>query len=81
MKRVMTESNYLFDKIFKSNETSPNIFLINETKEISYLEFNEIVNQISNYLIDINLLPGDRVAIQAEKNVIQLATYLSLIHI
>ena len=53
MKRVMTESNYLFDEIFKSNEMSPNIFLINETKEISYLEFNEIVNQISNYLIDI----------------------------
>jgi len=75
----MTESNYLFDEIFKSNETSPNIFLINENKEISYLEFNEIVNQISNYLIDINLLPGDRVAIQAEKNVIQLATYVATI--
>ena len=54
MKIVMTESNYLFDEIFKSNETSPNIFLINETKETSYLEFHEIVNQISNYLIDIN---------------------------
>ena len=79
MKRVMTESNYLFDEIFKSNEMSPNIFLINETKEICYLEFNEIVNQISNYLIDINLLPGDRVAIQAEKNVIQLAAYVATI--
>ncbi len=75
----MTESNYLFDEIFKSNEMSPNIFLINENKEISYLEFNEIVNQISNYLIDINLLPGDRVAIQAEKNVIQLAIYVATI--
>ena len=75
----MTESNYLFDEIFKSNETSSNIFLINENKEISYLEFNEIVNQISNFLIDINLLPGDRVAIQAEKNVIQLATYVATI--
>ena len=75
----MTESNYLFDEIFKSNEMSPNIFLINETKEISYLEFNEIVNQISNYFIDINLLPGDRVAIQAEKNVIQLAAYVATI--
>ena len=74
----MTESNYLFDEIFKSNETSSNIFLINENKEITYLEFNEIVNQISNYLIDINLLPGDRVAIQAEKNVIQLATYVAV---
>ena len=75
----MTESNYLFDEIFKSKETSPNIFLINENKETSYLEFHEIVNQISNYLIDINLLPGDRVAIQAEKNVIQLATYVATI--
>ena len=75
----MTESNYLFDEIFKSNETSSNIFLINENKETSYLEFHEIVNQISNYLIDINLLPGDRVAIQAEKNVIQLAIYVATI--
>ena len=75
----MTESNYLFDKIFRSNETSPNIFLTGENREISYIEFHEIVNQISNYLIDINLLPGDRVAIQAEKNVIQLATYVATI--
>ncbi len=79
MKIVMTESNYLFDEIFKSKETSSNIFLINENKETSYLEFHEIVNQISNYLVDINLLPGDRVAIQAEKNVIQLATYVATI--
>jgi len=75
----MTESNYLFDEIFKSNETSPNIFLIGENREISYIEFHEIVNQISNYLIDINLLPGDRVAIQAEKNIFQLATYVATI--
>ena len=28
----MTEANYLFDKIFKSNETKEKIFLINQRK-------------------------------------------------
>ena len=75
----MTEANYLFDKIFKSNETKEKIFLINESKKLSYIEFHELVNKISNYLIEINLSPGDRVAVQAEKNIIQLALYVATI--
>ena len=73
----MTETNYLFDKIFKSNETKEKIFLINESKKLSYIEFHKVVNKISNYLREIDLSPGDRVAVQAEKNIIQLA-YMSL---
>ena len=73
----MSEANYLFDKIFKSNETKEKIFLINESKKLSYIEFHEVVNKISNYLIEINLSPGDRVAVQAEKNIIQLALYVA----
>ena len=75
----MTETNYLFDKIFKSNETKEKIFLINESKKLSYIEFHKIVNKISNYLIEIDLSPGDRVAVQAEKNIIQLALYVATI--
>ncbi len=75
----MTEANYLFDKIFKSNETKEKIFLINESKKLTYIEFHEVVNKISNYLIEIDLSPGDRVAVQAEKNIIQLALYVATI--
>ena len=75
----MTEVNYLFDKIFKLNETKEKIFLFSENKKLSYKEFHAVVNQISNYLIDINLSPGDRVAVQAEKNIIQLAIYVATI--
>ena len=75
----MTETNYLFDKIFKPNETKEKIFLINESKKLTYIEFHEVVNKISNYLIEIDLSPGDRVAVQAEKNIIQLALYVATI--
>ena len=75
----MTEANYLFDKIFKPNETKEKIFLINESKKLTYIEFHEVVNKISNYLIEIDLSPGDRVAVQAEKNIIQLALYVATI--
>jgi len=75
----MTDANYLFDKIFKSNETKEKIFLINESKKLSYIEFHEVVNKISNYLIEIDLSPGDRVAVQAEKNIFQLALYVATI--
>ena len=54
----MTEANYLFDKIFKPNETKEKIFLINESKKLTYIEFHEVVNKISNYLIEIDLSPG-----------------------
>ena len=77
----MTETNYLFDKIFKSNETKEKIFLINESKKLSYVEFHKVVNKISNYLIEIDLSPGDRVAVQAEKNIIQLALYVATIKV
>ena len=75
----MTETNYLFDQIFKSNETKEKIFLINDSKKLSYIEFHKVVNKISNYLIELALSPGDRVAVQAEKNIIQLALYVATI--
>ena len=49
------------------------------SKKLTYIEFHEVVNKISNYLIEIGLSPGDRVAVQAEKNIIQLALYVATI--
>ena len=65
--------SYLFDRVFKPTQSSKKTFLINERKKISYKEFHFIVNKIANYLVDINLAPGDRVAVQAEKNIIPVS--------
>ena len=75
----MPDDNCLFDRVFKPTQSSEKTFLINERKKISYLEFHFIVNKIANYLVDINLAPGDRVAVQAEKNIIQLALYVATV--
>ena len=57
----MTKANYLFDKIFKPNETKEKIFLINESKKLTYIEFHEVVNKISNYcLLYTSPSPRDR---------------------
>ena len=77
----MPDYNCLFDRVFKPTQSSKKTFLINERKKISYKEFHFIVNQIANYLVDINLAPGDRVAVQAEKNIIQLALYVATVKV
>ena len=73
------KENHLFDNIFAPYYDSEKIFLINDTNQISYLKFNKIVNQIANALISIGLKAGDRVAVQAEKSVIQIALYVATI--
>ena len=73
------KENYLFDNIFAPHCDSDKIFLINDEYEISYLKFNKIVNQIANALVSKGLKVGDRVAVQAEKSVIQIALYVATI--
>jgi malonyl-CoA/methylmalonyl-CoA synthetase len=73
------KDNYLFDNIFAPFCDSEKIFLINDEYEISYLKFNKIVNQIANTLVSKGLKAGDRVAVQAEKSVIQIALYVATI--
>ena len=53
--------------------------MINEEYKISYLKFNKIVNQIAHVLVSKGLKAGDRVAVQAEKSVIQIALYVATI--
>ncbi len=72
-------ANVLYDKIFGSNVNSDKVFLQTENNSISYKKFTELSNRIANFLIQNGLKPGDRVAIQAEKSVTQLAVYSATI--
>ena len=72
-------TNYLYRYIFKENEESDSIFLINEEQEVSYKNFSNLINQISNLLLLNNLKPNDRVAVKSPKSIIQLALYFATI--
>ena len=71
--------NYLYNILFKENELNEKPFLINSQQEVSYKNFHEIVNCISNLFTKNGLLPGDRVAVQADKNNLQLALYVATV--
>ena len=71
--------NYLYNILFKENELNEKPFLINSHQEVSFKNFHEIVNCISNLFIKNGLLPGDRVAVQADKNNLQLSLYVATV--
>ena len=71
--------NYLYNILFKENELNEKPFLINSHLEVSFKNFHEIVNCISNLFTKNGLLPGDRVAVQADKNNLQLALYVATV--
>ncbi len=71
--------NYLYNILFKENELNEKPFLINSQQEVSFKNFHEIVNCISNLFTKNGLLPGDRVAVQADKNNLQLALYVATV--
>ena len=72
-------ANVLYDKIFGPNVNSEKIFLKTKNSNISYKKFTELSNKIANSLTLNGLRPGDRIAIQAEKSVTQLAVYAATI--
>ena len=71
--------NYLYNILFKENELNEKPFLVNSQQEVSFKNFHEIVNCISNLFTKNGLLPGDRVAVQADKNNLQLALYVATV--
>ncbi len=72
-------ANILYDKIFGSNLKSNKIFLYTEKEEVSYKKFTTLTNKLANILVSHGLNPGDRVAVQVEKSVSQLALYAATI--
>lgn len=72
-------ANYLYDNIFGTFAESSKPFLITPSGTISYSEFSAQTSRIANILITAGIAPGDRVAVQAEKSVTQLALYAATV--
>jgi malonyl-CoA/methylmalonyl-CoA synthetase len=79
MQTSISKTNCLFDSIFEPTRNSPSTFLINDNKEISYIDFHIMINQLANVLIKKGMRVGDRVAVQAEKSNTQIALYAATI--
>jgi malonyl-CoA/methylmalonyl-CoA synthetase len=76
----MTEmANYLYDGVFGTFANDPKIFLRTPSGQISYAEFTALTNRLANCLTGAGVGPGDRVAVQAEKSVTQLALYAATV--
>ena len=79
MQTSISKTNFLFDSIFEPTSSSTSTFLINDNKEISYMDFHIMINQLANVLIKKGMMAGDRVAVQAEKSNTQIALYAATI--
>ena len=79
MQTSISKTNYLFDSIFGPTRNNTSTFLINDNKEISYMDFHIMINQLANVLIKKGMRVGDRVAVQAEKSNTQIALYAATI--
>ena len=55
--------------------------LIFESKIINYHELNSLCNQVARYLIELGVLPGDRVIVQAARSELIIVSILSILKI
>jgi malonyl-CoA/methylmalonyl-CoA synthetase len=72
-------ANYLYDGVFGSFASDPKTFLRTPSGQISFAEFTTLTNRLANCLTGAGVKPGDRVAVQAEKSVTQLALYAATV--
>ena len=72
-------TNVLYDGVFAPHAASEKVFLFTPAGEISYAAFTQMTNRLANCLVKNGLQSGDRVAVQADKSVTQLALYAATI--
>lgn len=72
-------TNVLYDGVFAPHGNSDKIFLYTDDGEYSYKSFTALTNRLANTLVANGLAPGDRIAVQAEKSVTQLALYAAAV--
>ena len=72
-------TNVLYDGVFAPHATSDKVFLYTATGEITFASFTALTNRLAHCLCQHGLTPGDRVAVQAEKSVTQLALYAATV--
>ena len=72
-------TNILYDGVFAPHAGSNKVFLFTPKGEVSFAAFTQMTNRLANCLVENGMQPGDRVAVQAEKSVTQLALYAATI--
>ena len=72
-------TNILYDGVFAPHAASKKVFLFTPKGEVSFAAFTQMTNRLANCLVENGMQPGDRVAVQAEKSVTQLALYAATI--
>jgi len=69
-------SNPLFDRLFGSHAGSEAVFLrLPSGATVTYAAFLEMAAQFAHVLVDLDIRPGDRIAMQIEKTPQSLAVY------
>ena len=74
-------TNHLYDGVFAPHATSEKAYLITAAKTYSYAEFTTLTNRLANRLVAAGVGAGDRVAVQADKSVTQLALYAATVKV
>ena len=72
-------SNFLNDNLFSVFANSNKIFIETESEKYSFKQFDDLVNKISNFLIDSGLNEDDRVLVKLEKSIFSFALYIASI--
>ena len=80
-KDVSMITNPLFDNVFGPHLASDKTYLITKTQSYSFKDFGVLTNRLANRLVAAGVQPGDRVAVQAEKSVTQLAVYAATVKV
>lgn len=72
--------NHLYDVLISDRRNDPSCFLMQDGKpDLSFQDIAEMASRMSHRLVDADLQPGDRVAVQCSKSVEMVALYLATI--
>lgn len=72
-------TNHLYDGVFRQHAASSKTFLYTANGEVSFAEFTALTDRLAGLLVATGLVPGDRVAVQADKSVMLLALYAATV--
>lgn len=75
-------TNTLFDALMEMHRESERDFLIlPDGDSLSYQQVHDLSGQMANELVQLGVMPGDRVAVQVEKSPEALALYLATLRV
>ncbi len=75
-------TNVLYDALFLPHKNNPSLFLdSDDASSLPYADFIKRAAQIAHALVDVGVLPGDRVLVQAPKTSDTVALYAATVQL